>query len=140
MTQPPRVGVAALVVRENRVLLLHRINAHGAGSWSPPGGHLEPGENPEQCAIRETKEETNLDIGGLRFLAITNDIFEEEGLHYITIWMRPGVVDGEAVVNAPEEASEIGWFAWDTLPENLFLPLHHLLAGESYPPGINYRK
>lgn len=40
MTQTPSAGVGFLVVRDDRVLLLHRINAHGAGSWSPPGGHL----------------------------------------------------------------------------------------------------
>ena len=129
-----------MVTRGERVLLLRRINAHSAGSWSPPGGHLEIGETPEACAIRETKEETGLDIGEARFLAITNDIFAEEGLHYITIWMKPEVVHGEALVNAPDEAAEIGWFEWGALPDPLFLPLRHLLAGESYPPGVNYRK
>jgi 8-oxo-dGTP diphosphatase len=140
MTQTPRVGVGVLVTRGDRALLLRRINAHGAGSWSPPGGHLEPGETPEQCAIRETKEETGLDISEVHFLGITNDIFAKEGLHYITIWMKPETVKGEALVNAPEEAAEVGWFEWNTLPELLFLPLRHLLAGNSYPPDVISKK
>lgn len=140
MTKTPCVGVGVLVTHEDHILLLRRINAHGAGSWSPPGGHLELGETPEACAIRETKEETRLDIGEARFLGITNDIFAEEGLHYITIWMKPEVVEGEAVVNAPEEAAEVGLFTWEALPEPLFLPLRHLLAGNSYPPDVIYKE
>ncbi len=76
MTHPPRVGVGVLVVRDDRVLLLRWINAHGVGNWSPPGGHLELGEPPEDCAIHETKEETGLDIGEVHFLAITNSYID----------------------------------------------------------------
>src|SRR4051812_39121672 len=84
----PMVGVAALVTRGELVLLLRRHGSHGAGSWSTPGGHLEFGETPEQCAIREAFEEVGLVIERMKFRAITNDLFETEGKHYITIWMQ----------------------------------------------------
>jgi 8-oxo-dGTP diphosphatase len=129
----PQVGVAAIVTRGNRVLLLKRKNAHGSGCWSTPGGHLEYGESPEECATRETKEETNLDVAGARFRAVTNDLFEAEGKHYITLWMECDYLSGEAVINAAEEMSEVGWFAWSSLPQPLFLPLQNLLDGKSYP-------
>lgn len=133
MSGAPRVGVAAIVTREGEVLLMKRINAHGSSTWSTPGGHLEYGESPEGCAIRETKEETNVDITAVRFRAMTNDVFEAERLHYITVWMEADYLSGEAVVNAADEASEVGWFAWDRLPKPLFLPFQNLLDGKSYP-------
>ena len=135
MTNPPRVGVAVIITRDERLLLLKRRHAHGAGTWAVPGGHLEYGESPEDCAVREVREETDLDIAGTRFLAITNDVFDTEKSHYITIWLEARYVDGLPRVAAPFEASQVGWFALDALPEPLFLPLRHLLSGDSYPPN-----
>ncbi len=132
----PMVGVGVIIRRGEQVLLLHRHHAHGAGTWSPPGGHLEFGETPEECARRETLEETGLELANLRYKCLTNDIFVLEGRHYITIWMDGTCNEGEAAVNAPEEASEVGWFGWEELPEQLFLPLANLLAGKTYPPRV----
>jgi hypothetical protein len=52
LSKTPRVGVGIIITKGNQVLLLRRHNAHGAGSWSTPGGHLDFGESPEACAIR----------------------------------------------------------------------------------------
>ena len=62
MFESPRVGVGVIITRNEQVLLLKRKNVHGSGSWSTPGGHLDFGESPEECAIREAKEEADLDI------------------------------------------------------------------------------
>ena len=86
------------------------------------------------------KEETGVEIARVRALGFTNDVFEESGLHYITLWMTGEYTSGEAVVAAPYEASQVGWFAWDALPEPLFLPLRQLLQGKSYPSGIEIRR
>jgi 8-oxo-dGTP diphosphatase len=129
----PNVGVAIIVRKGDQVLLLRRKNVHGAGSWSTPGGHLDFGESPEQCAIREAKEETNLDLGTVGFVAITNDVFEAENKHYISVWMESWYLTGEAILNAPYESDAIGWFRWDDLPQPLFIPFQHLVNGECYP-------
>jgi 8-oxo-dGTP diphosphatase len=129
----PRVGVGIIITRDQQVLLLRRRNVHGAGAWSTPGGHLDFGESPGACAVREVKEETGLDIDAVTFRAITNDVFIAEGRHYITIWMEGRYTSGEPILAAPYEASEIGWFSWDALPQPLFLPLQHLLDGHCYP-------
>ena len=84
----PKIGVAAIITRSNQVLLIQRKGPHGTGTWSTPGGHLEFGEDPQQCAIRETREEVGLEVSSVRFIGVTNDIFPESGKHYITLWME----------------------------------------------------
>lgn len=126
----PKVGVAVLVWRAGRVLLLRRQGSHGAGTWACPGGHLEYGEEPAICGARELLEETGLQAGTLRFRAITNDVFAEEAKHYITIWFDADDSTGEPFIAAPRECSELGWFTWDALPAPLFLPLENLRAGK----------
>jgi ADP-ribose pyrophosphatase YjhB (NUDIX family) len=64
-----------------------------------PGGHLEMYESWEQCAIRETKEETGLHIGNVRFGHVTNDIMKEIGKHYVTIFMMGEVTTAEDAEN-----------------------------------------
>jgi 8-oxo-dGTP diphosphatase len=139
MPNNPRVGVGVIVAKRDRVLLLERKGVHGQGTWSTPGGHLEYGELPEECAARETMEETGVHITRVRALGFTNDLFVSSGLHYVTLWMAGEYGSGEAKVTAPYEVSRVGWFAWDALPEPLFLPLAQLLQGKSYPPGIAVR-
>jgi 8-oxo-dGTP diphosphatase len=134
MNQHTRVGVAIIITKDDRVLLMKRKGPHGTGTWSTPGGHLEFGETPEGCAAREAKEEVGVDVVDIRFRAVTNDLFETTGRHYITIWMEGRSVSGEPRIAAEREVSEIGWYAWDSLPEPLFLPLENLVQANSYPP------
>ncbi len=129
----PKVGVAAIIIRDGKVLLIKRKGVHGQGSWSTPGGHLENGETPEQCAIRETCEEAGVEIANARFQAVTNDIFPDSGKHYITIWMQGLLVSGKPRIASEYEVAEIGWFAWDALPAPLFIPFQNLVGHNSYP-------
>jgi 8-oxo-dGTP diphosphatase len=133
MNQNPQVGIGILITKDDLVLLMKRKAPHGHGTWSTPGGHLDFGETPEGCAAREAKEEVGLDIVDIRFRAVTNDLFKATGKHYITIWME-GKSTGEPFIAAEEEVAEIGWFAWDSLPQPLFLTLENLLNANSYPP------
>ncbi len=134
MNPEPKVGVAIIITKNDQVLLMKRKGIHGKGTWSTPGGHLEFGETPEQCAAREAKEEVGLDVVDIRFRAITNDMFDTTGKHYITIWMEGNSISNDPVIAAEDEVAEIGWFAWKSLPEPLFLSLENLLKENSYPP------
>jgi 8-oxo-dGTP diphosphatase len=125
----PRVGVGVLIRREDEILLLRRKNVHGAGTWSTPGGHLDPGESPEGCAVREVREETGVEVVNVRFLGITNDVFQAEGRHYITLWMEAEYHSGTASVRAGHEMSEVRWYRADALPAELFLSLRNLVEG-----------
>lgn len=65
------------------------------GTWSLAGGHLELHESFEACAIREVKEETNLDIDQVKFLTATESFFtSENNTHYVTIFMTAVVKEG----------------------------------------------
>ena len=126
----PRIGVGVIIVRDGRVLLGKRRNAHGDGQWSYPGGHLEHGESWQDCAARELLEETGLVITKSSFVFATNDVFLSEGKHYVTLFMKADCPDGEAVNREPEKCTEWRWFSKGELPESLFLPIrNHLQNG-----------
>jgi 8-oxo-dGTP diphosphatase len=133
MGEKPRVGTAILITKGDKVLLMKRKGPHGTGTWSTPGGHLDFGETPEDCAAREAKEEVGVDVVDIRFRSVTNDLFEASGRHYITVWME-GKPLGEPFIASKREVEEIGWFPWDALPQPLFLPLENLVNENSYPP------
>lgn len=65
------------------------------GAIQLPGGHLEVGESPEACAVREVAEETGLVVReeDVRFVTATNDIFAREGKHYVTLFVACRVED-----------------------------------------------
>lgn len=125
----PLIGVGVVIVNGDRWLLMRRRAAHGEGTWSSPGGHLDLGEDPAECARREAAEETGLAVGHVEFIGVTNDVFDADR-HYVTLWFRAEGATGEAYLAAPEEATELGWFSRDALPEPLFEPLRRLIAGD----------
>jgi len=135
MRNRPKVGLGVFIIRDGKVLLGKRKNAHGEGGWCFPGGHLEFNESWEDCAIRETQEETGLEIKNIRFGTTTNDIFKKEDEHYITICMVADYVLGEAKVMEPEKCEEWGWFEWNEkkLPKSLFIPQRNLLKQKFDP-------
>lgn len=128
MKQQPRVGIGVMIERDGKVLLGKRKNSHGNGDWAFPGGHLEFGESWKACAIREVAEETGLQVTSTTFITTTNDIFEDEGKHYVTIFMKVTVDEGKPQVLEPEKCEVWEWFALGDLPENIFLSTKNFLA------------
>ncbi len=133
MIQRPQVGIGILITKDDCVLLLKQNNADGSGTWSTPVGRLTYGESLEACTIRESQKEIGVIIADITFLAITNDMFEAQKKHDITIWMAGRYVSGTPAMNAAYGMPTIDWFPWDALPEPLFLPFEHLLTGQCYP-------
>lgn len=131
----PKVGVGVIIVKDGEVLMQKRINAHGDGTWSFPGGHLEWDESPEECAIRETREEMGIEIGDVRPASFTNYIFTAEDKHYVTLFLTAKVVSGEPHIMETDKTDDLGWFSWDELPRPLFLPVENLLKQGLRPEG-----
>ena len=64
------LAASVAIVRRDDLLLVQRNRPPSEGLWTLPGGRLEPGETPEQCAIREVGEELGLTLYGLRPLIV----------------------------------------------------------------------
>ena len=136
-TVVPRIGVAVIVIREGRVLVGRRRSAsHGHETWQFPGGHLEWGESIALCAIREVAEETGLAVAVIGYGPYTNDIFVDDGKHYVTLFVLASSLDGAAEVREPEKCAEWQWCMWDALPTPRFLSIDHLLEIGYRPPGV----
>lgn len=124
------VGVAAFVFYNGKALFQQRKGAHGANTWAPPGGKLDYGETPEQGVTREVFEETGLKIHSLRFIGFTNDIFESDGLHYITLWYVAQVSSDNARITEPHKCIDQKWLTLSEAPSNLFIPTMNILKDE----------
>lgn len=127
----PHVGVGCIVVCDGRILMVQNHR----GFWSTPGGHLDFGESPAECAVRETFEETGVRVTEVEFVAITNDVLPDAGRHYITIWMRANAAELTPVIHDRAEIAAAGWFPPNALPEPRHLYFENLLAGRSLPPN-----
>ncbi|MGI8644617.1 MAG: nucleotide triphosphate diphosphatase NUDT15 [Thermomicrobiales bacterium] len=124
------VGVGVVVTRENAVLLVRR-KFHGAGSWSTPGGYLDPGESPERAALRELKEETGITSTDPVVVGVSNDV-HNDGKHNVTFWVKVRHVGGDGVLAAPDELLAVRWFAWDALPSPIYRSFQNYLNRKIY--------
>lgn len=136
MKEPPPtlVGVAVLLRVGRQVLLGKRKKAHGAGTWSVPGGHVDPGETLRRAAARELEEETGavVDEADLVPVAFTDNLFPEVHRHYVTCFYEvpfDRLKDPRIEVREPEKCEEWRWFLVDKLPSPLFSPMENLLQG-----------
>ncbi|TCC46917.1 (deoxy)nucleoside triphosphate pyrophosphohydrolase [Kribbella capetownensis] len=100
------VGVA--IVRDGRVLAAYRPDP--GGGWEFPGGKAEPGETEEQAAVREIREELDLEIKVGESLGPAVDISERYRLQVY----RASIVAGDPVLR---EHAELRWFAPAELDE-----------------------
>lgn len=119
--------VAALVVRDGRVLLCHRSPGRRwyPGVWDLAGGHVEAGESPARALVRELREELGIRITEppgpelARFVTATFDM---------RVWLV-GEWTGDLANTAPAEHDRIGWFEASELAGLR-------LADDSYVPLI----
>lgn len=125
-----RVGIGVFIFKNGKFIMQQRQGAHGGGTWSVPGGHLEFCESFEDTARREVKEETGLEIKNIRFGAITNDLFTKDNKHYVTIWMLSDWASGKEYITEPDKCTGQAWHNFDDLPVALFLPWQQLLNSE----------
>jgi 8-oxo-dGTP diphosphatase len=70
----PIVGVGAVIVSENKILLEKRKNEPSKGKWTIPGGLVELGENLESAVMREAREETSLEVDNPRLLDVVDNV------------------------------------------------------------------
>ncbi len=130
MSNNVRVGVGVAIIKNGKLLLGKRLNSHGDNTYAFPGGHMEFKESWEETAVREVKEETGLDIKNVRLLGITNDIYENEDKHYITIITVADYICGEPETLEPNKCEGWNWYSLDEIPLNRFLVIENLLKSD----------
>lgn len=112
-------GVSVLPAKDGAVLIAKRAKDPKKGTWDSIGGFLKEGESPPAAALRETKEETGLNIKLTNFLGIYTDKYEYEGENYETLnlYYLAEITGGEILPE--DDVSELVWFPIDKLPEKV---------------------
>ena len=127
-----KVGLGVLIKNGDKILLGHRAkNRLDTGgifepdSWTIPGGKQEYNETIFEAAIREIKEETNLDISNLEVFGAEDDI--QPNKHYISLHIIAHNFSGDLKVMEPTKEDEWRWFNLDNLPKNIYTPTKKFL-------------
>ena len=114
----PLIGVGAVIVADDRALLIRRGTPPLLGEWSLPGGVLECGEALREAVAREAREETGLTVEVGEMLGVYERVIRADDgrvrYHYVPIDFLCHRTGGET--KAGSDAAEVGWFRREELP------------------------
>jgi 8-oxo-dGTP diphosphatase len=113
----PRVAVGAVVLKDNRVLLVRRAKPPAQGLWAIPGGSVELGETLQQAAEREILEETGITIQAKKPV-YTFDLIEKDEnnrirFHYVIVDLMADYISGKPL--PVDDADEVRWVSSEEL-------------------------
>jgi 8-oxo-dGTP diphosphatase len=120
--QRPFLAVYCIILRDQRLLLMKRINTgYADGQWSVPAGHVDEGEAAAEAATRELAEETALNVNpdDWRLHAVMHRRTIDRTI--IDVFFRVNLLDGEPRNLEPTRCAELRFFPLTGLPE-LFVP------------------
>lgn len=105
------VGVGAIVMRDDRILLVRRAQEPGKGNWTNPGGYIEQMESIDQTIVREVLEETGVQAKVKSIVAVRD---QPRAIHNVYIAFDMEYVDGEP---APDgvEVDQAGFFTLEEM-------------------------
>ena len=115
----PTVGVAVIVLKENKLLLGKRKKPPFAGSWCIPCGHVEWGEDIREAAVREFREETGLEVQIHEVFEVLSNFHNPLGLT-VGVWFTGKVVGGHLKAN--DDLKEAAFFPIDKIPVDMAFP------------------
>jgi 8-oxo-dGTP diphosphatase len=131
----PRIRVSVIVIEEGKILLV-RHEKQGKTYWVLPGGGVDYGETVEQAAVRELKEETNLDIAVDKFVFVDDFIPEDRDRHVVDLYFTAKVVGGELKLGADSIMREVRYFPVEELADLTFYPKIADRIVEGYRKGF----
>jgi 8-oxo-dGTP diphosphatase len=116
----PIVGVGAVIIKGEEVLLARRGKEPGYGKWSIPGGAVNLGETLEEAIIREVREEVNLTIRVGGVVEVLERIFRDpEGkvqYHYVLVDFLCEYLSGEE--RPSSDTLEVRWVPISEIPRH----------------------
>lgn len=116
--ESPIIGVGAVIVKDDRVLLIQRGQAPLLGEWSLPGGVLECGETLREATVREAREETGLEVETVEMLGVYERIIPSADgrtrYHYVLIDFLCRPAGGD--LKAGSDAADVRWVTREELP------------------------
>ena len=117
----PKLAAVVLVSDGDNLLFVRRAIEPMLGRWSFPSGYVDRGEAVEHAAVREVREETNLDVETTGLLGV----YSSNGSPVALVAYAARVTGG--VLRAGDEAQDARFFPVDTLPELPFPPDDQIL-------------
>lgn len=128
----PASAAAAVIVDESRrVLLIRRAIAPYQGSWALPAGYQEIDESPRETLRREVREEAGVDVEPTRLLDVVYVGDDPRKPANVIIYLCR-LVGG--IPQAGSDATEVGWFPLDDLPDDMGFDNRRLLEELSLSP------
>ena len=109
--------VAAIIIKDDKILLAKRGHMPFKNYWTLPGGHIDKGETKKQALIKEVKEETNLDIKPVFFMDFI-EIFERTRW-YACVTIFTGKANGNIMFDN-HEIKDVRYFSFNKLPKLAF--------------------
>ncbi len=130
---PKERATLLFVIHDGEILLIHKRRGFGKGKISGPGGKIEPGETPHECAIRETQEELCITPTGVEFAGWLHFQFVDGHSIHGYVFTATGL---EGIPTKTDEAIPL-WYSIDELPYDRmwaddYTWIPHLLAGQRF--------
>lgn len=88
-----RLSTLCYIEKDDQYLMLHRIvkkNDINKDKWIGVGGHFEYGESPEECVLREVKEETGYDLTSYQYRGLVTFVFGDQETEYMSLFTADG--------------------------------------------------
>lgn len=124
--QPRERATLCFIIQNGEILLIRKKRGLGAGKINAPGGRIEPGESPIDCAIRETREEVGVIPHGVEEKGILHFEFKDGYSLHCTVFTATGF-SGELIET--DEALPI-WSAIECIPyDEMWADDAHWLPG-----------
>lgn len=94
-----KLSTLCYIERDGQYLMLHRTvkeNDVNKDKWIGVGGHFEHGESPEECLLREVREETGCTLTSWRYRGIVTFVYGEDVVEYMSLYTADGFI-GEPI-------------------------------------------
>jgi len=119
--QNPVPAAGAIIVENDRVLLVKRAHTPKVNWWCIPAGFMEWKEHPSDTAVREIKEETGLDIRLTSFFDVYTG-YDDPRVNAVLMLYQAEIVGG--AMHASDDALDVRFFPLDKLPDKIAFEAH----------------